>query len=186
MDSTSPADPTASRRQGRIIAVAVIVLAVFSILWFFALPWIDRTLKDQLLIEPDVETDSALMEQTEDRLRQMVSELQLLPTPVNAKARDAEQHGCGTDSGDVFQPWALRAWEVTPSTAAAAAAAVAEALRAKGWTGPSSPDRFGQYVMSAERGEWSAGGVVMPTFDQDEVFVEVRVRGAEPCRLASR
>ena len=185
MDSTSPADPTARRRKGRIIAVVVIVLAAFSIAGFFALPWIERTLEAQLLIEPDVETDNALMEQTKERLRQVVSELQSLPTPANAKERDAEQHGCGTDSGDVFQPWAVRVWEVTPSTAAAAAAVIAEALRAKGWTGPSSPDQFGQYGMSSERGEWSAGGVVMPTFDQDEVFVQVRVRDAEPCRLES-
>ena len=163
----------------------MIALAAFSVAGLLAAPWIESTLEDQLLIEPDVETDRALMKQTEERLRQEVLVLQSLPTPINAKARDARRHGCATDSGDVFQPGALRVWEVTPSASDTVAAALADALREKGWAVPSSPSEFGQYSISVDRGEWSAAGAVITSFNKDQVSVHVGVRDAEPCRLES-
>lgn len=124
------------------------------------------------------------MEQTRVHLREVEVELRGLPLPAGATDEGTKQVGCGTDSGDVFQPAAVRHWRVRASEAGPVAAAVAEAMLTRGWTGPAAPNQFGSYYLAAEHDTWAARAVVGDSYDRDLVYVEVTIKDAQPCRLA--
>jgi hypothetical protein len=165
------------RRRGRLalaaaLAVLTALVAVATWVWL------------QLPEEPRFETDSRLMEQTTAQLREVEVELGDLPLPLGATDEGTNQLGCRTDSGDVFQPAAVRHWRVRPSEGGPIAQAVAEAMLARAWTGSGGPDQFGSYYLSAERRTWAASAVVYNSFDGELVYVEVTIKDAQPCRLA--
>jgi len=136
----------------------------------------------QIPEEPRFETDSELMAQTVAYLRDVQVELRDLPLPAGATATTTKQVGCGTDSGDVFQPAAVRHWKVRASDAGTVAAAVAEAMLERGWKGSATPNEFGSYYIAAEHDTWAARAVVGES--RDLVYVEVTIKDAHPCRLA--
>jgi hypothetical protein len=134
--------------------------------------------------EPRIETDAELMQQTTGHLREIEADLRGLPAPAGAFDKGTRQVGCETDSGDVLQPAAVRHWRVSASDVRQATDALAEALRAQGWTGSTFPNQFGSYYLTADRGIWSAQAVIGGASDGDPVYAEVTIKDALPCRLA--
>jgi hypothetical protein len=134
--------------------------------------------------EPRIETDHQLMEQTTAHLREVKAELRGLPVPDGATDSGIRQVGCRTDSGDLFQPAAVRHWKVGASDGAAASSAVAAAMRAGGWTGSTAANESGSYFLMADRGTWAARAVLGDSDDNNLVYVEVTISDARPCRLA--
>lgn|GEM_PF-5452604 len=138
----------------------------------------------QIPKEPRFETDGKLMEQTTGHLREIEADLRALPVPAGTIDKGTRQVGCGTDSGDLFQPAAVRHWRVMASDVRPATDAVAKAMLARGWTGSTSPDQVDSYHLTADRGTWSAGATIGGASDDDLVYVEVTIKDALPCRLA--
>lgn len=133
--------------------------------------------------EPSFETDKALLRQTKARLAEVVAEFNALPLPEGVMGKDAKYFGCGTESGGLDQPFVLRELTVPPLAAVPAAAAVAQALRERGWT--ASPDGSHGYKLAGARGDWSLMGWVAASSASDVVWVQARTDGTEPCRLDS-
>ena len=133
-----------------------------------------------------IEVDDAAMRTTTERLDEVASTLDSLPTYAGTEAGPASRLDCAGDSGDLFQPAVIRTWTLLPGTEPEpVVAAVAEGLTAAGWTVPTTSNRFGdREPVTFDAGErWGAGGSLFTTFDGDAVIVEVRIRGARPCRL---
>jgi hypothetical protein len=134
--------------------------------------------------EVKVVADEAVLRQTLQRLEGMRDELDQLPNPLGATAGPAELDGCSTDSGAIFQPGVERKW-VTGTGGAITGTRIVKALRVAGWTvtGPNhrtaSLDDPESYELSMQRDGWTAVGDV--TAYDDEVFVGVQVKDAEPC-----
>jgi hypothetical protein len=92
---------------------------------------------------------------------------------------------CGSDSGDVFQPATRRSWRTRPNENWIAAAALVDALRARGWNQAGGRDRFGNYELTLDRGEWAARAVVTP-LEYDQLYLSAQVVGASPCHGVAR
>jgi hypothetical protein len=132
-----------------------------------------------------IEVDEDAMSTTTERLDEVRSMLDSLPVYAGTEARPASHLDCGADSGDLFQPGLIRTWSLLPGTdTEPIVAAIAEELTAAGWTVPTTSNRFGYrepVTFDAAEG-WRAGGSLF--HDGEAVMVEVRMRGAHPCRLA--
>ena len=63
-----------------------------------------------------IEVDDAAMRTTTDRLDEVASTLDSLPTYAGTEAGPASRLDCAGDSGDLFQPAVIRTWTLLPGT----------------------------------------------------------------------
>lgn len=168
---------TRRSRRAVLFVAAIVVAAVLGAGLFVV--WLN------LPKEPRIVTNDRLMTITTVRLDELDAQLtDLAPIPgTQPPARG--RPGCGSDSGEVFQPATTRTWKTRPNENRIAAAALVEALVGKGWNPRGEPDAFGTYELTLDRGDWSARAVVAP-LDVDELYLRAQVVGTDPCHGESR
>jgi hypothetical protein len=133
--------------------------------------------------EPSFKTDKALLQQTKERLTQVMAEFNTLPLPEGVTGKDATYAGCGTESGGLYQPYVSRQLTVPSLTAVSTAGAVAQSLRERGWI--ASPDGSRGYLLAGDRGDWRLMGWIAASSTGDSVSLQARIDGMGPCRLES-
>jgi hypothetical protein len=151
-----------------------------------------------LLLRDGVGVHETEMALTKVRLGTLSRAFDSVGDPPNGRGRPAKVRGCSTDSGDLFQPYAHREWQVSTEQADAVALEVVRRLLELGWRNapelslnshpdypvPSEPltaDRFGNYTLRFEANGWSATGTVGPSFEKVLVLVSATISDAMPC-----
>lgn len=136
---------------------------------------------------PAISVDSSVLRQAERRLASLERELSALPDPAKtASSSRVEIHGCHVDSGDIFQPWIGRTWEIADASADAAALEIVESMHLAGWSGTVEPSRHGSFEVSSPRDGWVAHARIGTTLEKDGVYLVGRVVDAVPCALSQK
>lgn len=182
---------TLNRRRVRLLALSTAILIASAV----GAAWL--LLSDGIGVD-EIGVDEAEMALTKDRLGTLARGFDSVNDAPNARGRAANVEGCGTDSGDLFQPYAHREWQVSNHDVDTVAMDVVRRLAELGWRNtpelspnrhpdfpvpsePLTPDRFGDFTLSFEASGWSATAKVGPSFEKDSVFVWAWIKDATPC-----